>query len=69
MKDSSLAKEDKDLTEGMSSVQRSLLLKRVSGSVRGNNQRKSDVGRGRNRSQFQGCNIKNTTRNMTKIVI
>lgn len=69
MKDSSLAKEDTELMEGMSSMQRSLLLKRVSGSARGNNQNKNDMGRGRNRSQFQGCNIKNTVGNMTKIVI
>lgn len=48
---------------------RSLLLKRVSGSVRENNLGKSDMGRGRNSSQFQGCNIKNTVCNMTKIVI
>lgn len=48
---------------------RSLLLKRVSGSVRGNNQRKSDMGRGRNRSRVQRCNIKTTVCNMTKVVI
>lgn len=48
---------------------RSLLLKRVSGGMRANNLGKSAMSRGRNRSQFQGCNTEYAVCNMTKIVI